>query len=127
MTTERGEIMVRAAKLRATILSLLAEETLSVPELTAKIAEGDEDSSRDAVYNRVYTQIRFLLEHSLVFRLPNGIDGVPTYSAKESVAHLPPTSTPKDKAKSAIKIDIIKSTGCVRLTIEGLTIEIGVA
>lgn len=137
VTRSREEQLIRAAKARAIIIAFLSErpgEAFSRAEIQSGTTKtlGPLGYTAAALDNFLYT----MRKSELIWRR-EAEDGQPIrYHADRAVGMVEggkprqPKVPKKHKASAqsaAVVIDIIKSTGRVRLTLGGLVIEIGVA
>lgn len=122
MATSLKEAFIRAAKARAIILAELKnrDKPMSMADILGLGQLAELDMKVTAIQSCVYAMLKSgLLAKSKV--------DATTYYGLASVTTTSKVDTPrKAKLSPAIQVDIIKATGRVRLSLNGLVIEIGV-
>lgn len=119
----RSQILVRAAKLRAKMISLIKKTPgISTPDLVAQMQ--DTLKAEQANDTSVITQLLHLQKSELIATIKDG------NKASHYLPDAKPAKVRKEKAVKAqpdFTVDLVKATGRVRVSIGGFVIEIGVA
>lgn len=122
--TPRDEARVRDAKIREAVRGVLSDGEEYTASRLMEILTPDLEALGFKPAN-----LRFILYEMAESKLIHSRKEARTlhFSAHASAQAKVPESEPKrQKTKPAVKIDIVKSTGKVRIELDGLLIEIGV-
>lgn len=130
---ERDQTIARAALMRAAVIGLLNEKPVLVP--AGEIIQTLSEKAKQLGYTNpesIYSVLSTMAKNNLIHRESDGTKSL-YGSFRKAEEWQPPAAPPQRQGRVSrnlqaadLKVDIVKGTGKVRLSISGMVIEIGV-